>query len=304
MNDSIFEMKNVTKRFRDVTALDDVSFQGTAGKVIALLGENGAGKTTAINVMLGMLKPDSGTSSVLGMNSQTHGLEIRKMVGYVPDKLAYYDWMNVDELGWFASGFYAAGYHERYKSIMTNFHVPLDKKVKTLSKGMQAKVSLALSLAHEPKLLILDEPTSGLDPLVRREFLESMVDVAAQNRTVLLSSHQISEVERVADIVVIMIKGKFVMHAPLEELKNSACDVVLTGESISVSHDAIPGRVVHQETSGHQQQLMILDVDQRELAAHFDQQAEFTYEFRQSSLEEILLRLLKTSRDEEVKQNV
>jgi len=304
MSECIFELKHVTKRFRDVTAQDDVSFQGSAGKVIAILGEYGAGKTTAINVLLGMLKVDSGSASVLGMDSDTQGLEIRKQVGYVPDKLAFYDWMTVDELGWFASGFYASGYFRRYQEILVDFHVPLAKKVKTLSRGMQAKVSLALSLAHEPQLLILDEPTSGLDPLVRREFLESMVDVAAQNRTVLLSSHQISEVERVADIVVIMIKGKIVIHAPLEDLKDSACDVVLTGESLSVTQEQIPGRIIHQEITDHQQQLMILDVDKNELAAHFDQQTSLSYEFRPSSLEEILLRLLKTSREEDVKQNV
>lgn len=304
MSESIFELKNVSKRFRDVKALDDVSFHATSGKVIALLGENGAGKTTAINVLLGSLEIDNGFSSVLGMSSRTQGLEIRKQVGYVPDRIAFYDWMTVDELGWFASGFYAAGYHTRYHSIMEKFHVPLNRKVKTLSKGMQAKVSLALSLAHNPKLLILDEPTSGLDPLVRREFLESMVDVAAQDRTVLLSSHQISEVERVADTVVIMIKGKIVIHSPLQDLKNSACDVVLTGDQISISQEQMPGRVVHQENSGHQQQWMILDADQREVAAFLDQQPNLNYEFRQPSLEEILLRLLKSSREAEIAQGV
>lgn len=304
MSETIFELNNVTKHFGDVKALDEVSFHGTAGKVIAMLGENGAGKTTAINVMLGSLKVDAGSASVLGLKSSTQGLEIRQQVGFVPDRIAFYDWMTVNELGWFASGFYASGYHAAYQKIIQDFHVPLSKKVKTLSKGMQAKVSLALSLAHQPKLLILDEPTSGLDPLVRREFLESMVDVAAQGRTVLLSSHQISEVERVADIVVIMIKGKIVIDSPLEDLKNGACDVVLTGEEISILPDQIPGRVIHQEVSGHQQQWMILDTNRNEIAACLDQQPDLTYEFRQSSLEEILLRLLKSSRESEVVQDV
>ena len=127
--------------------------------------------------------------------------------------------MTVEEIGWFTAGFYGPGFLPEYAKLVAQFGLPPRKKLKTLSKGTHAKVVLSLALAHQPELLILDEPTSGLDAMVRREFLESMVDRAAGGQTVFLSSHQIAEVERVADIVAILRKGKLLLVEPLDELK-------------------------------------------------------------------------------------
>jgi ABC-2 type transport system ATP-binding protein len=132
--------------------------------------------------------------------------------------------MKVSEIGWFAAGFHAdarsgtSAYKDRYTTLVQDFGLPADRRIKHLSKGMRAKVSLALALASEPRLLILDEPTSGLDVLVRREFLESMVDLAGAGRTVFLSSHQIAEVERVASHVALLHQGKLILAEPLDEL--------------------------------------------------------------------------------------
>jgi ABC-2 type transport system ATP-binding protein len=200
----VFEFEQVTHRFGSLLALDRLSFSAKPGQVIALLGENGAGKTTALRVLLGLQKPTSGQARVLGLPSMEQGPEIRQRVGYVPDRPALYDWMTVREIGWFAAGFYPLGYEQRFGELAKQYELPLDRQLKNLSKGGLAKVGLAVALALEPPLLVLDEPTSGLDPVVRREFLESMVDVAATGRTVLLSSHQVAEVERVADTVLIL----------------------------------------------------------------------------------------------------
>ena len=151
---------------------------------------------------------------------------MRRHTGYLPEVPVLYDWMTVAEIGWFAAAFHldiqgtANTYQYRYTELTRGFDLPLTKKIKTLSKGMRAKVSLSLVLASDSSLLILDEPTSGLDVLVRREFLESMVDLAGAGRTVLLSSHQISEVERVASHVALLHKGKLMLAEPLEELKS------------------------------------------------------------------------------------
>ena len=115
-----------------------------------------------------------------------------------------------------------------YLKLVTGYQLPLKRKIKSLSKGMRAKVSLSLALAHEPEVLVLDEPTSGLDTLVRREFLEGMVDIAAAGRTVLLSSHQIGEVERVADIVAIIRAGKLLLVDRLEDLKDQIRELNFT----------------------------------------------------------------------------
>ena len=151
---------------------------------------------------------------MLGLDPARHGLDIRRRVGYVPEQPALYDWMTVAEIGWFAAGFHpdartgVAAYQTRYAELIEGYALPPRRKIKQLSKGMRAKVSLSLALAADPQLLVLDEPTSGLDAMVRREFLESMVDLASNGRTVLLSSHQIAEVERVASHVALLHQGR------------------------------------------------------------------------------------------------
>ena len=221
-------LEHLTKRFGGNVALDDVSFDVTPGTVFALLGENGAGKTTAIKIMLGLLEPDAGKSTVLGLDSRKDDLQIRRKVGYVPEQPALYEWMTVEEIGRFIGAFYSEFFWPDYKRLAESHQLPLSTKIQSLSKGQRAKVSLCLALAHDPELLILDEPTSGLDAMVRREFLESMVDRAATGKTVFLSSHQIGEVERVADTVAILRKSKLVLAEPLAHLKSTAHTLAAT----------------------------------------------------------------------------
>ena len=172
----VIRLQQVTKRFGREIALDQVSLEVSRGTVFALLGENGAGKTTMIRVLLGLTDADAGRAEVLGLDSRRQGLQIRQRVGYVAERPTLYDWMTVDEVGWFAAGFFSDGFLPRYRQLAAQFKLPASKKIKDLSKGMRAKVALALALGHDPELLVLDEPTSGLDALVRREFLESMVE--------------------------------------------------------------------------------------------------------------------------------
>lgn len=221
----VIQVNDASKSFYRKQALDNVTFTVPPGVVYALLGENGAGKTTLIRSLLGYYRLQSGSMEVLGMNPAKQPLEIRRRVGYVADQPGMYPWMTVQQVGWFASGFYPAGYAERFVSLAKEFDLPPRTKIRDLSKGMKAKVALTCALAFDPELLIMDEPTSGLDPAVRRSFLESMVDRAAEGKTVLLSSHQIHEVERVADWVAIIHAGKLQVAEPLEDLK-AACAVI------------------------------------------------------------------------------
>jgi len=222
---AVIKASELVKIYRDTAALRKLSLEVPEGSVFGLLGENGAGKTTTIRILLGLTLADAGTVEVLGLDPAKQGLDVRRAVGYVPEVPALYDWMKVDEIGWFAAGFHpdpvrgASAFQERYNGLAKGFDLPPRKKIKELSKGMRAKVSLALALAGDPALLILDEPTSGLDLMVRREFLESMVDLAGAGRTVLLSSHQIGEVERVASHVALLHKGELILCEPLDELK-------------------------------------------------------------------------------------
>ncbi len=218
----------LSMRFSGCDALSHVDLDIPTGSVFALLGENGAGKTTLIRILTGFQKPTSGSCHVCGLDPTTQALEIRRRIGYVADAPALYDWMRVDEIGWFAASFYDEHFLPRYRELVERYELPAQRRLRHLSKGQRAKVALALAVSHDPELLILDEPTSGLDPLVRREFLESMVDRAAAGRTVLLSSHQISEVERVADRVAILRQGSVRVTDTLAELKQQMLEVTLT----------------------------------------------------------------------------
>jgi ABC-2 type transport system ATP-binding protein len=280
------QLKGVSKRFGSVVALDDVSIEIPTGVVFALLGENGAGKSTAIRIMLGLERPDAGSSHVLGMDSRRDSRRIRQSVGYVPELLSLYQWMTVSEIGWFAAGFHGEEYWPRYRRLCEQFELRPKAKISQLSKGMKAKVALALAMSHDPELLILDEPTSGLDTLVRRQFLESMVDLAATGRTVFLSSHQIAEVERVADRVAFLREGKLILNESLETLLESTQWVSLVAGTGGAQLPALPGTVLQRTTRGKQSQLLMRFAAPPELAELRRVDGVETVELRPASLED------------------
>jgi ABC-type multidrug transport system ATPase subunit len=286
----VIELTSVTKRFGHHSALDDISLAVPPGVVFALLGENGAGKTTAIRLMLGLADATAGDVRVLGLESRGHGLEIRRRIGYLPERPTLYEWMTAAEIGWFTAGFYPDGFEHHFRTLVAGFRVPLDRKLSQLSKGMRAKVALSLAMAHEPELLILDEPTSGLDTMVRREFLESMVDIAAAGRTVLLSSHQIGEVERVADVVAIVHTGRLLLVESLDELKRTTRQLTVTvGDANPPTRPATGGRIIQQRHRGRQWELLVRDLDDTAIEKLRFGDGIVAVESRMPSLEEIFV---------------
>lgn len=291
---SVIQFDNVFKLYGSEIALGGVSLEVPPGTVFALLGENGAGKTTAIRIMLGLARPDSGRSTVLGMDSQVEGEYVRRRVGYVAERPKLYDWMTAREIGWFASGFYPDGFLTRYMAQLERFGLPPRRKIKAMSKGMRAKICLAMALAHDPDLMILDEPTSGLDALVRREFLESMVDRAAAGKTVLLSSHQIVEVERVADIVAIVRKGKLMAVERLDELKGRIREITVTlGDEADATMPSalaeLNGRLLSRRHRGRQWQALVEDMPKGLDTSLRQEAGVHAVDVRAPSLEEIFV---------------
>lgn len=289
---SVLSFEGVSKRFGTQVALDGVNLDIPRGVVFALLGENGAGKTTALRIALGLETADSGEAEVLRLNSKQQGQEIRRRVGYLPERPTLYEWMTVDDIGWFTAGFYDAEYLPRYRQLTADFGLPGDRKIKALSKGMRAKVALSLVMADEPELLILDEPTSGLDTLVRREFLQSMVDVAATGRTVVLSSHQIGEVERVADYVAILHAGQLVVVERLDELKAQTKQLNLS------MHEATPlpefdGEILTAARHGRQWHVIVRNLPEDELLRLRESDLVYEAELQALSLEEIFVAYLQ-----------
>lgn len=258
MNDAtpVIRIEQLVKRYGRQTALDKLSLDVPRGVVFGLLGENGAGKTTAIRILLGLVDADSGGATALGLDSRRHGVEIRRRVGYVPERPVLYEWMTIEEIGWFTAGFYGGRYLSRFGELIRQYQAPYNRRIGELSKGMRAKVALALAMASDPELLVLDEPTSGLDTLVRREFLENIVEIAATGRTVFLSSHQIGEVERVADIVAILKAGRLLLAERLDSLKGQTRELTITLVN-DQSPPEVAGEIVRERRRSRQWQVLV-----------------------------------------------
>ncbi len=219
----LIDVSGLRKQFkRGKEVLCGVDLQIPRGTVLGLLGKNGAGKTTLIKCLLGLLKPTSGAAAILGENAWNLSAEAKERLGYVPQVVALYPWMKVKHLVAYTAAFYPNWNADLAGSLVYRWEIPLDDRVGTLSVGQLQKLSIILSLSHEPDVLILDEPAASLDPVARREFLSEVLNIANQpNRTVLFSTHITSDIERVADTVAILKEGKIVYHGELGELKDS-----------------------------------------------------------------------------------
>jgi len=216
-----------------IEALRGLDLHVPPGSIHGFLGRNGAGKTTAIKVLLGMARPTSGEARVFGLAAhvQDASVEIRRRTGFVSDDKDLYDYMTVAEMIRFTSPFFPRWRRDLEERYLRKFELPLDRKVKALSRGMRTKLALLLALCRGAELLILDEPTSGLDPAVTEEVLQALVaHVAGEEMTVFFSSHQIAEVEQIADRVTIIDRGRAVVTGALDDLKESFRRVQLVFE--------------------------------------------------------------------------
>ncbi len=267
-------------------ALDQLSLTVPVGSIFALLGDNGAGKSTTIRILNGLTPADRGSVRVLGRDAWLDADLLRRHIGYVPERPKFYDWMSVREIGWFISGFQAVGYFDRYLELTRQFLLEPRARVSTLSKGQYAKVALALALAIDPEVLILDEPTSGLDLLVRREFLASMVRLAGQGRTILICSHQVAEIERIASHVAFLHAGKVLLTATMDQLRHVLVRIRLRCEGARpVAADL--GTVLQVQSVGGKWQVILRDPNRAALDHLRRQPGIFDYEEAPLSLEEV-----------------
>ncbi len=208
--DLAVETRGLTKRFGDQTALNDVTLQVPVGAVYLLVGPNGAGKSTTLKVLLDLVRADQGVAEVFGLNARSRAPEVRANVGYVPERTDWgYGWMRVGRLLEHHALYYPSWDADYAAKLMQKFELRLDRKMGVLSKGQARRVHLTMALAHRPPLLLLDEPTDGLDPLMRDETLGVLADHLAQSETtVVLSTHHVEEVERLADHIGVLRSGE------------------------------------------------------------------------------------------------
>jgi ABC-2 type transport system ATP-binding protein len=289
--DAAIEIRELSKYFHGRPAVDRLSLTVPPGSIFALLGDNGAGKTTTIRMLTGLLKPDAGSASILGLDCWQSAVKLRSKVGYVTEKPKFYDWMTVAEIGWFASGFYPAGFLPRYQEMTANFELDPKARLQHLSKGQYAKVGLALALAPNPEVLILDEPTSGLDQLVRREFLSSMVGLAGEGRTIFISSHQVAEVERIASHVAFIAKGRLLLLTSTDELRKRIIRLSLRFEDQPPDPSRL-GTVLERNGTGKQWQVVLQDPNREAVDALQKAGGIFDFEESPLGLEEIYCALL------------
>ena len=222
VSESVIRASQLTRRFGTTTALDAVDLSVLRGTVHGLLGANGAGKTTFIKHILGLLRAESGSVRVFGLDPVADPPGVLSRIGYLSEENDLPGWMRVDELMRYSRAFYPAWDDAYAEELRQAFALDPVAKVKDLSKGQKARAGLIVALAHRPELLVLDEPSSGLDPIVRRDILGAVIrTIADEGRTVLFSSHLLEEVEQVADHVTIINHGRIVLSAPLDEIKEA-----------------------------------------------------------------------------------
>jgi len=220
--EAVIASQQVCKNFADKEVLRGVDLSIPRGSVVGLLGKNAAGKTTFIKCLLGLLKVHSGTLRVFGEDSWWLTAESKAQLGYVPQEVALYPWMRVEQILQYTAAFYPRWNWDLVHRLVRQWELPPKDRVGPLSAGQLQKLALVLALGHEPELLVLDEPGASWDPVARRDFLRTLLEIAqSEARTILFSTHITSDLERVADRVAILRDGRIVFHDELDVLKES-----------------------------------------------------------------------------------
>jgi len=215
--------ENLTKRYGDFTALDNLSIHVDRGQILGFIGPNGAGKTTAIKILVGLSLPSSGTATIAGVDCTRDAGKIKELVGYMPDRFGAYNNMRVHEYLDFFGAAFGIKRSERKNRIaavmeMTNSTYMQDRYVESLSHGMQQRIGIARTLIHDPEVLILDEPANGLDPQARIEMREILLRLAELGKTLIVTSHILPELSRICNHVAIVYQGKLKAFGTLDEV--------------------------------------------------------------------------------------
>lgn len=241
-SDFVIETNGLTRYFGSKKAVDSLTMRVPRGSVFAFLGRNGSGKTTTIRMLLGLLHPTRGRSSILGEDSRDLSPATRGRIGYMSESHSVYEWMTVAQAGYYQSRFYPAWNTRIFAAIIDHFGLSPEAATRRLSRGERAGLSLALTLAPQPEVLVLDDPALGLDPVARRSLLESMIQVTrASGRTIFFSSHLLDDVERVADHVAVLDRSVLRALCPIDEIGRNATRFVLTFAGAPPEPPALPG---------------------------------------------------------------
>ena len=278
----MLEMKNVTKTFGTFKALDDLSMTVPKGAIYGLVGPNGAGKSTAIRLLTGIYQPDCGEVTLEGMRIFENPKQ-KARIGYIPDDIFYFPSASLEEMRKFYAGIYKNFDHDLFDRLYEVFQLPKKGQIRRFSKGMQKQAAFHLTICTRPDLLILDEPVDGLDPVMRRQVWNLILsDVAQRETTVLISSHNLRELEDICDHVGIMDHGKMLLERSLEDMQGTTHKLQLVGdapEDLEILHESQSGRL----------RTLIVRGDAREIEAKMQATQSPYYDVLPLSLEEIFI---------------
>lgn len=219
MNEQMIVLNGLTKSYGKHRGIDNLSFTVQKGEIFGFIGPNGAGKSTTIRTLMGLIRPTKGKASIFGMDCQTKASIIARDLGYLPSEDSYYENMKVRELLQYTADLYGKNCDVKMHELSKRLNLDLSRKIADLSLGNRKKVGIVSALMTSPKLIIMDEPTSGLDPLIQQAFYEILKEENAKGTTIFLSSHVLSEVQKLCDRVAILKEGKLISIQSIRELR-------------------------------------------------------------------------------------
>lgn len=221
MNEPVINLDRLTKSYGNHRGIENISFSVNKGEIFGFIGPNGAGKSTTIRTLMGLLKPTGGCASIFGMDCGQCAAEIAKDVGYLPSENCYYNDLKVRDMLQYTADLYGMDCREQMAKLAERLNLDLSRKIRELSMGNKKKVGIISALLPSPKLLIMDEPTSGLDPLIQQTFYEILREENKRGMTIFMSSHVLSEVQKLCDRVAILREGKLIDVQSMEKLRRN-----------------------------------------------------------------------------------
>jgi ABC-2 type transport system ATP-binding protein len=268
MTDYAIQTEKLSKHFGDIVAVDALDLRVPEGSVLGFVGVNGAGKTTTLRMMMGHLHPSSGQVTVLGRDPREHSESTKRLVSYVSENMGLPAWMTPEQAIRFNAGLFEAWNGPLAEELLDEFELRGAGAFGRLSKGQKRKICILLAICQNAKLLMMDEPASGLDVMARRRFLERVLDIVCNdNRTVFLSSHLLSDLERIVDRISIIDAGRGIWNGYMDDLKAGVRKVHMTG---SVTQQALAERFTilrHERIDEHEMAITVLDYDEAGFSA-------------------------------------
>lgn len=293
MQPIVLELANLAKSFGPKNVLEHVDLSVRAGSVVGLLGKNGAGKSTLIKCALGLFRPRAGTAAVFGEDAWTLSAAAKSRIGYVPQAPAHFPWMRVGQMIDYTASFYPRWNDKLVESWLRDWELNPKDRIGPLSPGQQQKLAILLALGHEPDLLVLDEPAAALDPGARRDFVAALVDQVGDGRAILFSTHITSDLERVAERIAILDRGRIVLDDELGSVKDRVKRLHVHADEPLPPEFAVPGAL--RTSREGSQALVSVNAACPELVESIERRWSAAVEVEDLSLEDIFLEVTGVS---------